>query len=874
VKLHRLRLRHVKGVQDATVRFPDSGLVVLDGPNEVGKSTLLEALDRLLDPRLKSSSRAAVITSLQPVGADVGPFVEAELSVGAVRVVFAKQWLRQPSTVLTIVEPTHEVLTGDDAAGRMAQILDEGLDRPLLEALRCAQSGSMRGIELGDSDVLSRALDAASGADMHTEDAAGLLSAAQEEYERYYTATGRPTGQLRSAVEAVNAATDAVVETQRALAEADQLIARRIEVGARLATAEEQAPAALAERDAAVEAARHVEAQRAHHARALEQHRLAVADLRRAEDDHHARAGLVEQVAERTQTAHNADAALRRAQEELHAQAEREAAARRVCVEADERLTRAEDDAAAAAREAHRAREGAETAELRQRLHAAQTATEELQEGRQRLAAEPVSPAVLRSLEAVERDLAVAAAGAEAAATTLTLEALSDAQSLTLNGQTVSLDRAGASAEHQVAQGAEVVLGGVRLRIDPHPDAVRYAGDRDRLRADLASTLSAVGCEDLAAARRRAEQRERERQHVDRLEEQLADALGGMRLDELNRAVADRDEAGDDEPPADVESLVLSAAESTEQERQARAMAERAHRAWTDQAAATATAQHQHQLAQADHQRAQDELSRVEAELASARATAGDDALSDGLRAHREAVDTAHQEVSEIASALDSAGADALELRLSESEAAWARARSRLDSVRAEFFDVKGRLEVTAAEGRHEAHERAEQWLSDARRRYASVERRARAARQLYSTLQRYRDQAHETYAAPYAREINRLGVAVYGDSFAVSVDSRLRITHRELDGVRVRFDQLSGGAAEQLGILARLAVASMVDPEHGVPVVIDDALGFTDPDRLRRIGTVVDTAGRRPGSQIIVLTCTPERYAAVAGAHRVTLSA
>jgi uncharacterized protein YhaN len=85
-----------------------------------------------------------------------------------------------------------------------------------------------------------------------------------------------------------------------------------------------------------------------------------------------------------------------------------------------------------------------------------------------------------------------------------------------------------------------------------------------------------------------------------------------------------------------------------------------------------------------------------------------------------------------------------------------------------------------------------------------------------------------------------------------------------------VPYESLSGGAKEQLGILARLAGAALVALEDSVPVVIDDALGFTDPDRLIRMGSVFDTLADR--AQVIVLTCTPTRYLGIDDAHVIEL--
>ena len=112
----------------------------------------------------------------------------------------------------------------------------------------------------------------------------------------------------------------------------------------------------------------------------------------------------------------------------------------------------------------------------------------------------------------------------------------------------------------------------------------------------------------------------------------------------------------------------------------------------------------------------------------------------------------------------------------------------------------------------------------------------------------------------------------MFGDSFSVDVDAELTIRTRTLDGCTVPYESLSGGAREQLGILARLAGAALVAKEDTVPVVIDDALGFSDPDRLAKMGAVFDAVGDR--GQVIVLTCQPTRYQGIAGAEVIDLGA
>jgi uncharacterized protein YhaN len=92
------------------------------------------------------------------------------------------------------------------------------------------------------------------------------------------------------------------------------------------------------------------------------------------------------------------------------------------------------------------------------------------------------------------------------------------------------------------------------------------------------------------------------------------------------------------------------------------------------------------------------------------------------------------------------------------------------------------------------------------------------------------------------------------------------------LDGRSLPYRSLSVGAREQLSLLARLACALLVDPEEGVPLLLDDALGHSDPGRLEAMAGVLSLAAAR--SQVVILTCSPDRFGAVPGARVVRLGA
>jgi uncharacterized protein YhaN len=137
--------------------------------------------------------------------------------------------------------------------------------------------------------------------------------------------------------------------------------------------------------------------------------------------------------------------------------------------------------------------------------------------------------------------------------------------------------------------------------------------------------------------------------------------------------------------------------------------------------------------------------------------------------------------------------------------------------------------------------------------------------------MERHRDDTRKRYVDPFRATLENLGKPVFGPTFQIEIDTDLSIVTRTLDGCTVAYESLSGGAKEQLGILVRLAGAALVADHETVPVVIDDALGFADPDRLDAMRKVLGNLGGE--GQVIVLTCTPDRYVGIDGAKFIELS-
>ena len=199
MKLHRLVLTNYRGIAHREIDFPDHGVVVVCGANEIGKSSMIEALDLLLESRDRSTKKE--VKQVKPTNSDVGSEVSAELSCGPYRFIYRKRFHKKCETELTIQAPHREQLTGDEAHERVKAMLAETVDSDLWHAQRVLQSASTAAVDLSGCDALSRALDVAAG---DTGALSGneplLIERIDAEYGRYFTPTGRPTGEWAAAI--------------------------------------------------------------------------------------------------------------------------------------------------------------------------------------------------------------------------------------------------------------------------------------------------------------------------------------------------------------------------------------------------------------------------------------------------------------------------------------------------------------------------------------------------------------------------------------------------------------------------------------------------------------------------------------------------
>ena len=874
MKLHRLVLTNYRGITHREIEFPDRGVVVVSGANEIGKSSMIEALDLLLNSKDRSNKKD--VKQVKPTHADVGAEITAEISTGPYRFIYHKRFHKRCETQLTVLAPRREQLTGDEAHERVLALLDETVDMDLWQAQRVLQATSTAAVDLSGCDALSRALDVAAGEAAALSGAEPLLiDRIDAEYLRYYTPTGRPTGEWAAAIKRLRDADDEVARCAAAVAEVDDAVRRHAGLTDNLSRlAEERADAAkrLTAARAAAEAVAALTQQ-------LKQAEVVAA----AVDATHSAsvAALTERrrlradIDERTAAIAELEAAAAQALDELTTATEVQEAAEAAAGEARAGVEAGQARVDAARRAVEQLSDRDEANRLETRLAKLDAARRELDRVDRELAGIALTDDIMRAIETAAIAVERAAGQAELASAHIELVAIADVE-VRLDGDAVAIE-AGGNWASSVSSPIDIELPGLlRARVVPGTPASDTQAKLEAAQEVLAAALAKARVADVAAARLVDERRRELTASREKLNATSEALVGDDIVDVLRTRLAELRDVEPGEPglwdagdPAAARAELDAAVAAHKQamadcethrkvaEAAAKRLGERATRANVTREKLTA---------------AQAELTAARERLTAQRSTATDDELAVKAEADGEEARRATGLVAELGAELARSAPDTVTAALNDAVRRADSLESRHDEAAEALREVTTQLKVYGTEGRKGRLDAAQTEREHAEAEYLRMHRRARAAQLLRSVMARHRDATRLRYVDPFRSQVERLGRIVFGDSFEVEIDSGLRICSRTLAGRTVPYESLSGGAKEQMGIVARLAGAVLVAKEDSVPVVIDDALGFTDADRLTKMGAVFNAVGG--DGQVIVLTCSPQRYASVAGAHHIELTA
>ncbi|MGI9492686.1 MAG: hypothetical protein ACR2QF_09835, partial [Geminicoccaceae bacterium] len=180
---------------------------------------------------------------------------------------------------------------------------------------------------------------------------------------------------------------------------------------------------------------------------------------------------------------------------------------------------------------------------------------------------------------------------------------------------------------------------------------------------------------------------------------------------------------------------------------------------------------------------------------------------------------------------------------------------------------LRAKVSVRAGRGLDERIDECLRRLDVLTQEQARFQLDANALSLLSDTLTEAANDAKAHFHAPLAARLTPYLQSLLPDAeLEVTPDFGIAAVHRGPPAAE-RFQQLSDGTREQIAVLARLAFAQMLQ-EQGLPslVVLDDALVFSDQQRLARMFGILENAAK--SLQIIILTCREDRFLDLKAKH------
>lgn len=504
----------------------------------------------------------------------------------------------------------------------------------------------------------------------------------------------------------------------------------------------------------------------------------------------------------------------------------------------------------------------------------------------------PVDRARLRDLQTRSRELASAEAALQGMSATI--EVVTADQPVTIGREI-----AAAGLRRIISEDTEIVVGdGTRLRVSPGGGSGLLEARRRAavLREELRAALQQLGLGSVEQAEEALRARESIELRLAPVEAALRtssatpdpqDALART-VEDLGRLSAQLEQILADRRNGDASGAPVSAPTTLEQARQAVPAAE--------SAVSLAEAEEKRHLlrrevlqkelaaAEGERTRQAESLAQDERALLDARAqlnfwleSAGDDS------SRQDRLQKAETENREAEAAWKEAGRKLAELfpdQVQSDHDRLTRAWEQTSRLRSETELQQARAQtLLQSDGGMDPEAElalAAERLARAQERMTIARRQAEAVRRIDELFVAEQRSLSDQFTRPLADRISGYLECLFGAGARVAVTHDARafreftVTRTGGSGGTFPFDGLSGGTREQVAAAVRLAIAEVLAAEHDgcLPVIFDDAFAYADSERLRTLQRMLDRAAAR-GLQVILLTCTPLEYAGLgAQAH------
>lgn len=886
MKLRSLALNQFKKFTSPTrLDGLDGGLNVVVGPNEMGKSTLLDALRAALFE--KYSSKAQPITAMQNDRSQAGPVVELafELDDGLYRI--TKRFIKKPYARLSC--PDGRILEGDVAEDTLRNLLGFGEAgktgaKPetlgMWNILWVQQGQSFGALDLPESarSNLHSALESEVGAVLGGRRGRALPQAIEKQLGELVTSTGRPRGaykelidlvdSLRGELDTLRARRQELSRTLNDLEEAQETL-ERLSSGDRDKADQDELDEArkrhrqLAELEARIQAA----------ASDLE---LKKRDLEQAEEALTKRRKMKETIAaeeEAFEAARKRLDEVRQQEKDARSQLDK---LRSVVREVEAGVSKADEAVSRERRILAAVQRDARIRELLSRCEKAEDAEKRQREAQQGAAAILVTDKAIKQIRAAAKEAETVTNRLSAAATRINFDMTPEG----LSG--IEIDDQPLTGEQPSVRAVEPATISIpdrgRIIIEP---AIQ---DRDKLLSQ--QRMAAANLKDTLEAASATSINDAEDQHV-KLQNLLQTAELARQEAELHAPATDDYDAGGQALTDYIEGLrQILKRELDEiglQKLPAQQESEAAQRKAQEQAE---EARHSLDAARAALSGPEDTLNQLNTELGTvnARYEDGKERLEKLRREHVEAeealsdadlqatIDTARSALTAQEKAVTELEGDRtdetllqLEARITRLEKAIKDRQEKRGNLKETIAGLRSHVEAAEGTGLDEAIEYKARELELIEEEHRRSEREAQVLTLLLSTLRAAEHDAKERYLSPVLNRV-RPYLQLLFPGAEITIDENLRINGMVRDaGYEEAFHHLSMGTQEQIAVLVRLAFAEMlVEQGHPATVILDDALVFSDDRRMSRMFDILNMAARNV--QIIIFTCREQLFEELGG--------
>ena len=182
-----------------------------------------------------------------------------------------------------------------------------------------------------------------------------------------------------------------------------------------------------------------------------------------------------------------------------------------------------------------------------------------------------------------------------------------------------------------------------------------------------------------------------------------------------------------------------------------------------------------------------------------------------------------------------------------------------------EISELTGLIKARSADAVEETHTEIRDRRDTAKNRVVALETEITVLRRLESALNNAKGAAREQYFGPVMEELKPLLTLLFDQASITFDDGTLLPQSLERNGQDEDIAVLSSGMREQLSVLTRLAFARLLAKGgRTVPVILDDALVYSDDDRIERMFDALHRQAR--DLQIIVFTCRQRAFEKLGG--------